>query len=237
MPGRPAIASARCAAAIGAAGRLVAEVPRLWFGGARAGGSGPVRDADRSRAARRAAASSSSRRTSAASRPRRRAMPQRYRPHHRAVPPGAQGLAARRWSTSARARPNLATAPTTLAGVRRCSRRCRPGRPWACCPTRCRPQGQGVWAPFFGKPAYTMTLPARLAQQTGAAVLLAWGERLARGRGYRIHLRRLGRRAAPRAPAAAARAGQRADGSADPRMPRAVPLGLRALQDARGRRG
>ena len=46
-----------------------------------------------------------------------------------------------------------------------------------------------MWAPFFGKPAYTMTLSARLARQTGAAVLLAWGERLAWGRGYRIHLR------------------------------------------------
>jgi KDO2-lipid IV(A) lauroyltransferase len=34
-----------------------------------------------------------------------------------------------------------------------------------------------------------MTLSARLAQQTGAAVLLAWGERLPRGRGYRIHVR------------------------------------------------
>ena len=30
---------------------------------------------------------------------------------------------------------------------------------------------------------------ARLAQQTGARILLAWGERLAWGRGYRIHLR------------------------------------------------
>jgi KDO2-lipid IV(A) lauroyltransferase len=34
-----------------------------------------------------------------------------------------------------------------------------------------------------------MTLPARLAQQANALVLLAWGERLRFGRGYRIHLR------------------------------------------------
>ena len=32
-------------------------------------------------------------------------------------------------------------------------------------------------------------MSARLAQQTGATVLLAWGERLPWGRGYRIHLR------------------------------------------------
>ncbi|MCK7497797.1 MAG: hypothetical protein MZW92_48865 [Comamonadaceae bacterium] len=33
----------------------------------------------------------------------------------------------------------------------------------ASCPTRCRRSGEGAWAPFFGRPAYTMTLPARLA--------------------------------------------------------------------------
>jgi KDO2-lipid IV(A) lauroyltransferase len=46
------------------------------------------------------------------------------------------------------------------------------------------PEGMGVWAPFFGRPAYTMTLAARLVQQTGAELLLAWAERLPRGAGY-----------------------------------------------------
>ena len=49
-----------------------------------------------------------------------------------------------------------------------------------------------------------MTLPARLAQQTGAAVLLAWGERLPWGRGYRVHVRPWPRRRWPTTPAAAA---------------------------------
>ena len=49
-----------------------------------------------------------------------------------------------------------------------------------------------MWAPFFGRPAYTMTLAARLVQQTGALPLLAWGERLPRGRGYVVHLAPLG---------------------------------------------
>ena len=31
-----------------------------------------------------------------------------------------------------------------------------------------------------------MTLSARLAQQTGAAIVLAWGERLSWGHGYRV---------------------------------------------------
>jgi KDO2-lipid IV(A) lauroyltransferase len=41
-----------------------------------------------------------------------------------------------------------------------------------------------VWAPFFGQPAYTMTLAARLVQQTGAAVAVLVTERLPRGAGY-----------------------------------------------------
>jgi KDO2-lipid IV(A) lauroyltransferase len=55
----------------------------------------------------------------------------------------------------------------------------------------------GIWSPFFGKPAYTMTLSARLALQTGAAVLLAWGERRSWGRGYVIHVRPLGEALSP----------------------------------------
>jgi Kdo2-lipid IVA lauroyltransferase/acyltransferase len=51
-------------------------------------------------------------------------------------------------------------------------------------PTR----GQGEWAQFFGRPAYTMTLWNRLQQRTGAAVILCFCERLARGSGYHIHL-------------------------------------------------
>jgi KDO2-lipid IV(A) lauroyltransferase len=50
----------------------------------------------------------------------------------------------------------------------------------------------GQWAPFFGHPAYTMTLAARLALQTGARVVLIWGERLSWGRGYRLHTQALG---------------------------------------------
>jgi KDO2-lipid IV(A) lauroyltransferase len=43
-----------------------------------------------------------------------------------------------------------------------------------------------VWVPFFGRDAYTMTLAARLAQQTGALPLLIWGERLGHGAGYTV---------------------------------------------------
>ena len=49
----------------------------------------------------------------------------------------------------------------------------------------------GVWSPFFGQPAYTMTLAARLIQQTGAAPVVIWTERRPKGAGYIVHARPL----------------------------------------------
>jgi KDO2-lipid IV(A) lauroyltransferase len=89
---------------------------------------------------------------------------------------------------TARSRSNLAAVPTTLAGVRQMLRALKAGQAVGLLPDQVPPNGLGVWAPFFGRDAYTMTLPARLAQQTGAAVLLLWGERLPRGRGYAVHV-------------------------------------------------
>jgi KDO2-lipid IV(A) lauroyltransferase len=86
-----------------------------------------------------------------------------------------------------RARPGLETAPTTLAGVRQMIKALRAGRAVGLLPDQVPPEGMGQWTPFFGKPAYTMTLAARLALQTGAKLMVIWGERLPWGQGYRIH--------------------------------------------------
>ena len=48
--------------------------------------------------------------------------------------------------------------------------------------------GDGVWAPFFGRPAYTPTLVASLQRKTGAAAFFIAAERLSWGRGYHIHV-------------------------------------------------
>lgn len=47
-------------------------------------------------------------------------------------------------------------------------------------------QGEGVYAPLFGRPALTMTLAHRLARRTGCAVILGSGERLPGGRGWEL---------------------------------------------------
>ena len=88
---------------------------------------------------------------------------------------------------TARARPALATAPATLAGVRLMLRALRRGETVGLLPDQVPPEGMGVWVPFFGQPAYTMTLAARLVQQTGAAVAVLWTERLPGGSGYAVH--------------------------------------------------
>ena len=85
---------------------------------------------------------------------------------------------------TARARPALATAPASLAGVRLLMRALKKGETLGLLPDQVPPEGMGVWAPFFGQPAYTMTLAARLVLQTGAAVAVLWTERLPQGAGY-----------------------------------------------------
>jgi KDO2-lipid IV(A) lauroyltransferase len=51
--------------------------------------------------------------------------------------------------------------------------------------------GEGEWADFFGRPAYTATLAPKLARRDGVACFLAYAKRLPRGAGYGIHLREL----------------------------------------------
>src|SRR6201999_2056457 len=89
-----------------------------------------------------------------------------------------------------RARGNLALAPAALAGGRLLTRALQRGEAIGMLPHQGPSRGEGVWAPFFGKPAYTMTLPARLQRTTGAALLLAHGERLANGGGWVVHFSR-----------------------------------------------
>jgi KDO2-lipid IV(A) lauroyltransferase len=84
----------------------------------------------------------------------------------------------------ARARHNLHLAPANLSGVRILAKTLKSGQPIGLLPDQVPQEGEGVWAPFFGRPAYTMTLPAKLAQLGKADILLVYAERLPKGRGY-----------------------------------------------------
>ncbi|MEY4978318.1 MAG: hypothetical protein RLZZ352_588 [Pseudomonadota bacterium] len=89
----------------------------------------------------------------------------------------------------ARNRPGLQTAPTTLAGVKQLIKALKAGQAVGLLPDQVPPVGQGVWAPFFGRDAYTMTLSARLVHSARAQPVLIWGERLSWGRGFLVHVR------------------------------------------------
>jgi Kdo2-lipid IVA lauroyltransferase/acyltransferase len=177
---------ARVSPAVAQTGKLLAELPRIWFG--RAVAIRWVGDE-----------------LITAARERGRGIVF-LTPHLGCFEVTAQGYAARfgpitvlyrparkAWLRdlvdTSRERARLATAPTTLAGVKQMLKALRAGEAVGLLPDQVPPHGLGVWAPFFGRPAYTMTLSARLARQTGATLLLAWGERLPWGRGYRIHVR------------------------------------------------
>ena len=175
-------------AAVAHAGRMVAELPRLWLGAplpCRIEGEACVEQAY---AAGRGIVL--------------------LTPHQGCFELSAQAVA-RRWSAergpitvlyrparqawlakvmeTARNRPGMLAVPTTLAGVRQMIKALRRGEAVGLLPDQVPPEGQGQWAPFFGRDAYTMTLAARLAQQTGAAVVLVRCERLSWGRGYVTH--------------------------------------------------
>lgn len=88
-----------------------------------------------------------------------------------------------------RARGRVSLAATDLGGVRRLLRALRAGEAVGLLPDQAPRFGEGVWAPFFGRPAFTMTLANRLRRATGCATFMVFAERLARGQGYRVHVR------------------------------------------------
>ena len=86
-----------------------------------------------------------------------------------------------------RARAQLHIAAADMGGVRALLKALKRGEAVGMLPDQAPKVGEGVWVDFFGKPAYTMTLAARLTE-TGAAVIMVWAERLPGGAGYHFHL-------------------------------------------------
>ncbi|MFH2134027.1 MAG: lysophospholipid acyltransferase family protein [Pseudomonadota bacterium] len=86
-----------------------------------------------------------------------------------------------------RERGQMKLAPTDLGGVRLLLKALKRGEVIGVLPDQAPGNGEGEWAPFFGRPAYTMTLLGRLVQSSGAAVVMCLGERLPGGEGYALH--------------------------------------------------
>ena len=88
---------------------------------------------------------------------------------------------------SGRERGQLRLARTDVGGVRMLYKALKRGEAIGLLPDQVPGKGEGEWANFFGRPAYTMTLVGRLAQSSGAAILMSHAERLPDGAGYAIH--------------------------------------------------
>lgn len=89
--------------------------------------------------------------------------------------------------THARERFGARLVPAGTRGVRALHRALGNGEVVAILPDQEPKRGAGVFAPFFGHSAYTMTLLARLIKNTGAPVFFTYAERLPRGAGFRLH--------------------------------------------------
>lgn len=92
------------------------------------------------------------------------------------------------WIIKMRSRAQLIMAPANQSGVRTLVKTLLKGQTIGILPDQVPTLGEGVWAPFFGRPAYTMTLVQRLQNLTGAAIFILGAERKGLGRGYHLHI-------------------------------------------------
>ena len=92
---------------------------------------------------------------------------------------------------AARNSSTLRAVPASTQGVREFMRALKRHEAVGMLPDQVPSQGDGVWAPVFGRPAYTVTLPGRLAAQSGAVVVMVASERLKHGRGWQLHFVRV----------------------------------------------
>ena len=88
-----------------------------------------------------------------------------------------------------RNRPNVRLVPADVSGVRAIFKALRDGEAVGFLLDQVPGEGEGDWAEFFGRPAYTMTLAMRLAERDNVACYLAFARRLPRGRGYALEVR------------------------------------------------
>ena len=90
-----------------------------------------------------------------------------------------------------RNRSGIHTVPANLKGVRSFYRILREKRAVGMLPDQVPSRGDGVWAPFFGKMAYTVSLPGKLAEASNAVMLVVGCKRLPKGKGWEIFMERV----------------------------------------------
>jgi len=95
------------------------------------------------------------------------------------------------WIVEMRTRRQLKMAPANQKGVRALVKTLMRGNTIGILPDQVPPDGEGVWAPFFGRPAYTMTLVQRLQELSGATIFILAAQRNGIGKGYTLRHKEL----------------------------------------------
>ena len=90
-----------------------------------------------------------------------------------------------------RSRPDAHLAPADLRGVRMLLAALKRGESVIMLPDQVPGRGEGTWTEYFGQPAYTMTLAARLAERSDSVCLVVTCERLPNAKGFVLHVRPL----------------------------------------------
>jgi len=93
---------------------------------------------------------------------------------------------------SGRRHSNIHLAEANIQGVKQLMQALKKGEAIGILPDQVPHEGQGEWTQFFNTPAYTMTLVSKLAESSKATVLIGFGHRLLKGRGYEVFIEPLG---------------------------------------------
>ena len=116
-----------------------------------------------------------------------------YSSHYRSTvlfrPPRMKWLQS--WIITMRTREQLTMAPANQSGVRTLVKALLRGQTVGILPDQVPPEGEGVWAPFFGEQAYTMTLVQRLQKLSGATIFILGAKRKLIGQGYTLRYKQL----------------------------------------------
>jgi KDO2-lipid IV(A) lauroyltransferase len=90
-----------------------------------------------------------------------------------------------------RGRGGIRLVPADFSGVRELLAALKRGEAVGFLPDQVPGVGEGDWADFFGRPAYTATLAPKLARRADIVCFLAYARRLPRGAGYALVVRPL----------------------------------------------
>jgi len=91
-----------------------------------------------------------------------------------------------------RKHPRMNFVPANLQGIRHVAKALQKGEAVGILPDQVPKDSEGIWAKFFGKYAYTITLPAKIASRNDVPTVMFTAIRKAKGAGWILQAKRMG---------------------------------------------